>query len=175
MSNAIQSTTTKSTLALLFVAYLSFTDTNHSWLVKFQVQQYIYYTTFTHYSLTYTHVTTPICSNVVTEKAKQKMDEAKFVSINIWHRHTACVYRIVFNICDRLRFLINIWYPQEVWNNFLVEILWKLLGCRTYGQRVVSFADKFLFAFCFFVWQHYCNHVSICWFKLKLERFPKNS
>lgn len=102
------------------------------------------------------------------------MDEAKFVSINIWHRHTACVYEIVFNICDRLKFLINIWYPREVWNNFLVEILWKLLGYRTYGQRVVSFADKFLFAFCFFVWQHYCNHVSICWFKLKLERFPKN-
>ena len=25
-----------------------------------------------------------------------------------------------------------------------------------------------------FIYRHYCNHVSICWFKLKLERFPKN-
>ena len=89
------------------------------------------------------------------KRAKQKKDKAKLVSINIWYRHTACVYKIVFN-------------------NLLVETLWKLLGRRTYSQRVVSFTDKFLFAFCFSVWQHYCNHVSICWFKLKLERFPKN-
>ena len=89
------------------------------------------------------------------KRAKQKKDKAKLVSINIWHRHTACVYKIVFN-------------------NLLVETLWKLLGRRTYSQRVVSFTDKFLFAFCFSVWLHCCNHVSICWFKLKLERFPKN-
>ena len=89
------------------------------------------------------------------KRAKQKKDKAKLVSINIWYRHTACVYKIVFN-------------------NLLVETLWKLLGRRTYSQRVVSFTDKFLFAFCFSVWQHYGNHVSICWFKLKLERFPKN-
>ena len=89
------------------------------------------------------------------KRAKQKKDKAKLVSINIWYRHTACVYKIVFN-------------------NLLVETLWKLLGRRTYSQRVVSFTDKFLFAFCFSIWQHYGNHVSICWFKLKLERFPKN-
>ena len=49
-----------------------------------------------------------------------------------------------YNFPFCLKFLSDNWYFQQVWNNFAVEILLKLFGCRAEGQRVVLYANEYL-------------------------------
>ena len=66
---------------------------------------------------------TPNCSNVVIANGKKGQTESR-IRIH-WHKHPTLSYTFpFFNFWNRLKFFNNIWYSEEVWNNFSMEILW---------------------------------------------------